>query len=203
MLVIGIAGGIASGKTLVAECLQNLGVVLINADRIGHEVLQQADVVNAIRMRWGATIIHSDGYIRRAEIAKRVFAPPPEGPVELAFLEKLTHSRIGEHLQQEICALQNACNTSAVALDAAVMFKAGWSQWCTHILFVDTPRALRIERAHQRGWTEADLIARESSQTTLTTKRKAADYIIDNSGTSKETQTQVEQLWDKLKLLVN
>lgn len=203
MLVIGIAGGIASGKTLVAECLQNLGVVLINADRIGHEVLQQADVVNAIRMRWGETIIHSDGQIRRAEIAKRVFAPPPAGTVELAFLEKLTHSRIGEHLQQELRALQNTCDTSAVALDAAVMFKAGWSQWCTHILFVDTPRTLRIERAHQRGWTEADLIARESSQAPLTTKRKAADYVIDNSGTSKETQTQVEQLWDKLKLLVN
>ena len=106
-------------------------------------------------------------------------------------------------MQQELNAIQQSRKTSAVALDAAVMFKAGWTQWCTHILFVDTPRKLRIERAHQRGWTEADLIARESSQTTLTTKRKAADYIIDNSGTSKETQTQVEQLWDKLKLLVN
>ncbi|MEE3371324.1 MAG: dephospho-CoA kinase [Planctomycetota bacterium] len=203
MLVIGIAGGIASGKTLVAECLENLGVVLIDADRIGHEVLQQADIANAIRTRWGETIIHSEGQIRRDEIAKRVFAPPPGGPVELAFLEKLTHPRIGEHLQQELRALQDACDTSAVTLDAAVMFKAGWSHWCTHILFVDTPHALRIERARQRGWTGADLIARESSQTPLEIKRQAADYVIDNSGTPKETQTQVKHLWDKLKLLVN
>ena len=83
------------------------------------------------------------------------------------------------------------------------MFKAGWSSCCTHILFVDTPDAVRIERARQRGWTEADLAARESSQTSLAIKRQAADYFIDNSGTSKETQAQVEQLWDKLKLLVN
>ena len=203
MLVIGIAGGIASGKTLVAECLQNLGVVLIDVDRIGHEVLQQADVANAIRTRWGETIFHCDGQIRRGEIAKRVFAPPPEGPVELAFLEKLTHPRIGEQLQQKIRTLQDAHDKSAVTVDAAVMFKAGWSQWCTHILFVDSPHALRIERARQRGWTEADLIARESSQTPLEIKRKAADYVIDNSGTPKETQTQVKHLWDKLKLLVN
>ena len=203
MLVIGIAGGIASGKTLVAECLQNLGVFLINADRIGHDVLQQADVVNAIRTRWGNEILHSDGHVRRNEIAKRVFAPPPEGPIELTFLEKLTHSKIGKHLQQKINEVQNAGNTPAVALDAAVMFKAGWSSCCTHILFVDTPDAVRIERARQRGWTEADLAARESSQTSLAIKRQAADYFIDNSGTSKETQAQVEQLWDKLKLLVN
>ena len=203
MLVIGIAGGIASGKTLVAECLQNLGVFLIDADRIGHAVLQQADVVNAIRTRWGKEILHSDGHVRRNEIAKRVFAPPPEGPIELTFLEKLTHSKIGKHLQQKIHELQNAGDTPAVALDAAVMFKAGWSSCCTHILFVDTPDAVRIERARQRGWTEADLAARESSQTSLAIKRQAADYFIDNSGTSKETQAQVEQLWDKLKLLVN
>ena len=99
--------------------------------------------------------------------------------------------------------IQQSRKTSAVALDAAVMFKAGWTQWCTHILFVDTPRKLRIERAHPRGWTETDLIARESCQTPLSTKRKAAHYVIDNSGTTKQTRTQVEQIWDKLKLLVN
>ena len=95
MLVIGIAGGIASGKTLVAECLQNLGVFLIDADRIGHEVLQQADVVNAMRTRWGNEILHSDGHVRRNEIAKRVFAPPPEGPVELEELPILLDEHAG------------------------------------------------------------------------------------------------------------
>lgn len=200
MLVIGIVGGIASGKTLVAETLQNLGVVVMNADLIGHEVLQHPDVSNALRARWGETVCDEDGRIRRSEIAKRVFGPPPQGPTELAFLENLTHPRIGDQLRQKLDSLQNSGDTPAVALDAAVMFKAGWNRWCTHILFVDAPREQRFERARQRGWIDADMTARESSQTPLATKRKMADHVIDNSGSPAETRQQIKQYWKQLKL---
>ncbi|MCA9228913.1 MAG: dephospho-CoA kinase, partial [Planctomycetales bacterium] len=197
MIVIGVCGGIASGKSLVAAELERLGAVWINADRLGHEVLAESEVKRLIRDRWGSVVFNSDGSVNRAAVAKIVFAAPPAGPVELQHLEKLTHPRIGEKLRERIEQLRQQA-ASAVVLDAPVMFRAGWNRLCDRLLFVDAPRQLRLERARSRGWTEEEFDAREAAQESLTWKQQQSDCVIDNSHTPAHTAHQVQQFWDSL-----
>ncbi len=198
MKIVGILGGVASGKSLVAEQFRHLGAKILDADQVGHEVLREPEVIQAARERWGDAVIAEDGQINRSKVAKIVFAPPPAGTEELAFLEQLTHPRIGTRLEQELARLRRSRDVELVVLDAPVMLKSGWDKFCDHILFIEVPRNLRQERARKRGWNDADFAARESSQESLEVKRAAADQTIDNSGSVEATRQQVESFWRSL-----
>ncbi len=198
MILIGVAGGVASGKSLVSEQLASLGAVIFDADRTGHEVLQDPEVKEAVRHRWGDDVFTADGEVDRSKVAEIVFAPPPSGPEELTYLEQLTHPRIGQRLQDRMAELARGGRTIAVVLDAPVMFKAGWDKLCDKILFVDAPWKLRLARAMSRGWSEGSFEAREATQESLDVKRGRADVIIDNSSSPEHTYAQVEQFWRSL-----
>ncbi|MDA1050525.1 MAG: dephospho-CoA kinase [Planctomycetota bacterium] len=198
MKIIGILGGVASGKSLVAEQFRHLGAKVLDADQVGHLVLREPEVIRAARDRWGDAILAEDGQINRSEVAKIVFAPPPGGSEELAFLEQLTHPRIGARLQQLFEQMRHSRDSKAVILDAPVMLKSGWDKFCDHILFIEVPRNLRLQRARERGWSAAHFAARESAQESLETKRAAADHVIDNSTTVDSTRQQVKSFWDSL-----
>lgn len=193
--VIGLIGGIASGKSLVAEQLTALGAAVVDGDRAGHEVLRLPDVKQALRARWGDDVFDADGEVIRANVARLVFADPPDGPRELAFLEQLTHPLIGELLARQAAEHATDRRVRAVVLDAPLMVEAGWVEQCDKVLFVDAPRAVRLERARQRGWSEEDFDAREGAQETLTVKRQFADVVIDNSGSPEATGAQLERFW--------
>jgi dephospho-CoA kinase len=195
MLVIGVAGGIASGKSLVSKQLQQLGAEVLDADRAGHEVLLEPDVERALRSHWGDDVFGDDRRISRAAVAKIVFAAPPEGPKELAYLEQITHPRIEERLRRRKAEFEQRGDLKAVVLDAALMFEAGWNKLCDKIVFVETPRESRVARARQRGWSEAEFAAREAAQESLEVKRKSADWIIDNSGSPEHTFAQLQRFW--------
>lgn len=197
MNVIGIAGGIASGKSSVADELKKLGVETLDADRVAHEVLREVDVKEKLNERWGQEIFDNDGEIDRNAVAKIVFGPPPEGPQELAYLEQIVHPRIGQRLREQLDERRKS-DAKAVVLDAAVMFKAGWDKFCDKIVFVDSPRALRLDRARQRGWSDASFAAREEAQESLEEKLKHAHVVIDNSGSLEETQKQLREFWYSL-----
>ena len=200
MLVIGILGGVASGKSLVSRQLVALGARLLDADRAGHEVLYEEKVKQAIRERWGDAVFNELGEVNRSAVANIVFAPEPHGPGELTFLEQLTHPRIREKLNTIIATERAAGVTPAMVLDAPVMLKSGWDTICDRVLFVDANRTHRLERARARGWSEADFDAREAAQVPLETKRQRADALIRNNGTQEETREQVEQFWLSLGL---
>ena len=198
MKIIGILGGVASGKSLVAEEFRRLGAKVLDADQVGHEVLREPEVIQAALKRWGDAILAENGQINRSNVAKIVFAPPPYGPGELAFLEQLTHPRIGHRLQQEIARLRQSRDVEVVILDAPVLLKAGWDKFCDHILFLEAPRDLRLDRARERGWSDANFAAREAAQEPLETKRAAASHVIDNSNSVDMTRQQVESVWQSL-----
>ncbi len=102
MKIIGLLGGVASGKSTVAEMFQKLGAVVLDADRAGHKVLRLPAVRAAIGGRWGKDVIGTDGEIDRRALGKIVFAPPPDGPRELAELERITHPEIRERLKAQV-----------------------------------------------------------------------------------------------------
>ena len=192
MKILGLLGGVASGKSLVSRQLAELGAVVLDADRAGHEALRLPCVEAAARQRWGDAVFGPEGHIDRARLAKIVFAPPPDGPKERNYLEALTHPKIGRRLAAQAEA-QKVVSPLAV-LDAALILEAGWDKLCDCYAFVDAPQAVRLARAVQRGWTERDFAAREAAQKSLDSKRARADVIIDNSGSIEHTQGQVQRL---------
>jgi len=197
MHVIGILGGVAAGKSLVARQLAALGAGLLDADSAGHEVLRQPEIEAAARQRWGPAIFGPDGHIDRPRLARVVFADPPEGPRERAYLEQLTHPEIGRVVSQQAEALAAAGKAAAV-LDAPLLLEAGWHKLCERLVFVDVPREVRLARALARGWTKEEFMVREGAQDSVDQKRRRADVIIDNAGPPEYTQAQVECFWQSL-----
>lgn len=195
--VIGLLGGIASGKSTVAEELRKLGAGVLDADRAGHEALRLPSVMSVIRQRWGDTVFNSAGEVDRAAIARIVFAPSEAAPAELRFLEQLTHPEIGRLLAEQAGDIASG-TAPAVVLDAPVMMKAGWDNYCDRIVFVDAPRSIRLARALERGWSQEDFDRREAAQEALDEKRSRADRIIDNSTSKESTERQVQQFWRTL-----
>ena len=194
MLVIGIAGGVASGKSLVTDCFQHFGATVFDGDRIGHEVLQQTVLIQQIVDHFGDGIL-CDGQIDRSRLAHLVFAKAPEGPSALKKLEAITHPKIGEQIMRKLELARQDPNCQACVLDAPVMFKAGWDKLCNKLVFVDAPLEIRKNRAAERGWDNNELAKREANQISVEKKRELAGDIIDNSHTKETTFQQAAKMW--------
>lgn len=197
MKVIGLLGGVASGKSLVARQLAEMGAGILDADRAAHEVLRMPEVIEAATTRWGERILGPDRQIDRARLAKIVFAAPPAGPSEREFLEQLTHPRVGQLLEREAERMSEAGCPAAV-LDAPLLLEANWDKLCDTLIFVDAPRRLRLARAMTRGWSEKEFAEREGVQESLDSKRRRADLVVDNSGPPEHTRAQLEAVWRSL-----
>jgi dephospho-CoA kinase len=197
MQLVGLVGGIASGKSTVADCFRELGAAVLDADQAGHEVLREPAVIGAIKQRWGDEVLDADGQVRRGAVAKIVFGAGNER--EREFLEQLTHPRIQMRIQQRIQQLQSGSAVPPVAvLDAALLFEAGWSRICDKIVLVDAPEEKRQAWAATRGWTAAQLAERERAQLPIELKRSRADYVIENRGSLDELKSNVERVWREL-----
>lgn len=197
MRVIGLLGGVASGKSLVAREMARLGAAVLDADRAGHEALRMAHVEAAARARWGERVFGPDGRLDRARLAAVVFGPGPGAEEERKYLEERTHPEIGRLLAAEAASLA-ASDAAAAVLDAPLLLEAGWDRLCGKLVFVDAPREVRLARARKRGWNEPEFAAREAAQLPLDEKRRRADAVIDNSGPAQHTRAQVERVWPAL-----
>jgi dephospho-CoA kinase len=199
MIVIGVLGGVASGKSTVAGMFQSLGAVRLDADGAGHAALLAPEIREQLAARWGEGVLSGRGQIDRQKVAEIVFGSQPQALEELRYLESVTHPRIAERLEADLREAA-AAGALAAVMDAAVMLEAGWDRLCDRLVFVDVPREERLRRAHQRGWTTAQFLAREAAQWPLARKRQRADTIIDNSGSLEETLDQVKAVWSTWKV---
>lgn len=194
--VVGLLGGVASGKSSVAKRLRELGAEIVDGDALGHEVLAESDVIEQLVARWGAAILDEDRRIVRREVAKRVFG----NEAELSFLEGVMHSRIGQAIQNQIEVVHRKAQENGqhqvLILDAAVMLKAGWDVFCDRILFVDASFETRKARAMERGWTAEHFATREADQVSPEEKRNRSDIVIDNDGCLEQTYEQVLKAWN-------
>ena len=197
MKVIGLLGGIASGKSMAAEQLASCGAKIINADEIGHEVLRQPEIEAAVRERWGDGVFDADGRVDRNRLSEIIFASPPVGPRERAYLEHLTHPEIIRTIRRRLDVIALSAAKAAV-IDAPLLAEAGLEELCDKLVFIDAPAEVRLKRAISRGWRKEDFTAREDAQKSLDFKRKRADVIIDNSGSPEQTQAQIRGLWQTL-----
>ena len=194
--VIGLLGGMGSGKSSVAAEFARHGGKVIAADQLGHEALRQPDIMDAVVKHFGADIVMPDSSIDRKKLGAKVFADQ----AERAALEKLVHPWITRRIEEEIAKADAQDEVRFIVLDAAIMLEAGWNNVCDWLVYIDVPREQRLERlARQRGWSEKEVRARERAQMSLEEKQRRADFTIDNSGSPEQTVRQVAELVGRLK----
>jgi dephospho-CoA kinase len=194
-LVVGLIGGIGSGKSQVADAFARRSARVISGDALAHEALRQPAIRERIAARWGREMLDERGEVARRKLAVVVFADPAERKA----LEEIVHPWIERRLREEIAAAAADPRVKLVVFDAAIMLEAGWDNVCDRLVYVDAPRELRLKRvAGQRGWTEQETAARERAQLPLTEKAARADHALDNSGSLDHLGRQVDdllQLW--------
>lgn len=191
--IIGLTGGIGSGKSTVADIFQQLGCIVANADLNAKQVLQSDSVRDQVVGWWGSTILNPDGSVDTSSIAAIVF----EDEIERKRLEALLHP-LARVIQDEQFSKATS-TTKALIIDAPLLLETGLDDLCDVIVYVDCSLEIRQKRViESRGWSIEDFKQRESAQFPLDTKRKKADYIVVNEGDPDGLQRQVEQILEDL-----
>jgi len=189
--VIGLVGGMGSGKSEVAAEFARHGGCIVSGDRLGHEALRQPAIREQVARRWGTEVLAGDGEIERRKLGAIVFA----APAQRRELEAMVFPWIEQRIREEINAAMTDPNCQLIVLDAAVMLEAGWAKACDRLVYVEAPRGLRLKRlAEQRGWSTKDVTARENAQLSLTEKASHAHDAVDNSGSLEQLRPQVQTL---------
>ena len=189
-LVVGLVGGVGSGKSAAAAAFARRGARVIAADELGHEALRQPAIRDEVARLWGKEVLDAQGQIDRRKLAAVVFGND-EARREL---ERLTHPWIRSRLEEEIARARKE-GARLIVVDAAVLLEAGWDGPCDRLVFVEAPREARLARATQkRGWSAGDWEGRELAQLPLTEKHARADHVLDNSTTLVNLARQVDDL---------
>ncbi len=192
-VVIGLAGGIGSGKSFVAELMREAGCVIYDADREVSALYRRQDVLDTVRSWWGDEAV-LDGEIDRATIAKIIFEDASQRDRLEKLLFPLLHARRREMIQEA-----SSAGVKGVVVDAPLLFEAALDKECDVVVFVDTPRQVRLERLHARsGWDEAELARREKAQLPLDAKLRGSDYSLDGSAAPDELRRRVLSLLDEI-----
>jgi len=197
--VIGLTGAIGGGKSQVAALLGQRGAVVIDADRVGHEVLEQPEVRRQVIERFGALVVAhgpdataSLGAIDRQALGSIVFASRPA----LDDLEAIVHPQMRQQFEAIIDHESVRGRAPAVVLDAAILLEAGWDNLCDLVVFVDASQPVRLHRvARGRGWTAEVLQAREAAQWPRERKLSRADIVIHNDSSLEILDQNVDRLF--------
>jgi dephospho-CoA kinase len=195
--VIGLVGGIGAGKSTVANELARLGCRVIDADRVGHEVLRRPEVRDRVAEIWGAGVIGSDGEVDRRALGRIVFRDDG-GRADYDRLMELSHPILWHEVRRRLDEAR-AESSAGVVLDAALLFESGLDRLCDAVVCVTADRAVREARlAAGRGWSPADLERRERYQKSLEFKLENSDYTADNSQSAEQTTRQVREIFRQI-----
>ena len=189
-VIIGLIGGVASGKSTVAQFFADLGAWVIDADRLCHEALDRPDVRKRVVQDMGTEVLGPDGRIDRARLR-----PLFQAPESLRRLESILHPQVIASTRKRIQEARKQ-GILALVLDAPLLLESGLETLCGPIVFVDTPRSLRLARASARGMTREDWEQREKMQKPVNEKKTRADTIIDCTKSPREVREQVHELWE-------
>lgn len=198
MLVVGLTGNIAAGKSTAVARFTALGVPVLDADALAREVVAPGTpALAAIVRRWGPGIVAPDGSLDRAALRHHVFSDP----AERAALEAITHPAIAALRAVRLAALA-ATGTPIVLCDIPLLFEAHLDGTVDRIVLVDAPDAVRHDRlVRDRGLTPAEADAMMAAQWPAASKRARAHHVLDNAGTREALHAQVDALAATLRTL--
>lgn len=193
--VIGIAGGIGSGKSYVARLFAELGCAVIDSDAQARAAYRDPIVRDTIRSWWGPEAFLSDGEINRPALARRVFADKGERQR----LEGLIHPWVAEARRREMDAAAADPQVLAYVWDTPLLFEIGLNADCDAVVFIDVHLGQRLGRVREsRGWDEAELLRREKSQWPLDKKRRISDYVVTNTADADNARGQVREVLSRI-----
>ena len=193
--VIGLAGGIGSGKSLVARQLESLGCAVIDADDLARQSLDEPEVREQVRQWWGDVVIGADGSVDRQAVARVVF----DDDEALDRLEALVHPRV--HEARHVLRERHFADDQVLAIveDCPLLLEKGIDAECDVVLWVAADRDVRLGRlARSRGWTAADLVRREKNQLGLDIKSARADYMVANNAGEPELLLHVRRVFSQI-----
>ncbi len=195
MLVIGLTGNFGTGKTTVSQMLAELDAVIINADGLGHKLLQpdtqaQKEIVSA----FGKSILKPNGEVDRNKLGKLVF----DDATSLARLNQITHPKIYEIVKHKIEEYRQT-GAKVVVLEAALLIESGWTPLVNQAWVTVAPEATIVRRLKSsRGLSEEQVLARLRTQMPQEEKAKQADVVIDTDCSLDELRARVTELWRRL-----
>lgn len=196
MKIIGLTGGIASGKSTVSKYLRELGAIIIDADIIAREIVEKGKpALKDIVEYFGREVLNEDGTLNRKYLGKIVF----NDSEKLKILNKITHKRIVENIKKKIKYYKHLGKYKVVFVDAALLIEMGMTNLFDEIWLVIVDRKTQIQRLMIRDkLSYVEALNRINSQMSLEEKKLYADVIIDNSKGIKDLKRQVEFLWNEI-----
>jgi len=200
MTVIGLTGGIASGKSTVSQMLSELGAIVIDADKVGHEALRpHSDAWREVVSAFGSGILGQNEEIDRGKLADIVF----DDPKALEQLNRIMHPLMYRVVEQRIEALRRQ-RVEVVVLEAALLIEANWTDLIDQVWVTVAPESDVIDRLRsQKGFTEEQARARINSQMSIAERSKCADVVIENDSDLDTLRGRVEGLWQKIRFSEN
>jgi dephospho-CoA kinase len=196
MKVIGLTGGIGSGKSTVSQYLAELGATIIDADKVGHEALTRADIKQEIVTSFGSEVLGTDGEIDRKKLGPIVFS----NPEALTKLNHIMHRRMRTMMEDKIAQYRRQ-GATVVVMEAAVLLEtdADWDKMVDEIWVTVSREATVLKRMKdQRGMTEEQTKARIQSQLSNEERIKHASVVIHNDGNLDEVKLKIKELWKKV-----
>ena len=193
--VIGIAGGIGSGKSFIARLFGELGCAVIDSDAQVKAAYRDQVVRDALRSWWGDEVLLADGEINRQAIARRVFT----NDAERRRLEGLIHPWVALARRREMEDAAADAQAVGYVWDTPLLFEAGLDAECDAVVFVEAPPDQRLRRVREsRGWDEAELLRREKSQWPLDKKRRLSHDVVTNTADADAARGQVREALSRI-----
>lgn len=193
--IIGLVGGVGSGKSTVAAMLRDMGCLVADSDQFARDALRDPRIRSTIIGWWGNDVLDSaTAEVDRGKVAAIVFNDPDQR----RRLEQLTHPWI-ERRRREVFASLEAQQARALVIDAPLLIEAGLADECDAVVFVDAPADVRRSRVHKRSnWTPEQWQSREAAQMPLDAKRARADHVVVNRGDLHELRAAVERTLERI-----
>ena len=194
-MLVGITGGIGSGKSTLARLLAQRGAVLVDADYLGHQILEIPRVVAELVGAFGAQITDPCGRIRRRELGRLAFA----GPEAFAQLSRIVRPHLEALLWQEIARAADSSADALVIVDAALLYEWGVAERFDLMIAVDAPEDVRRRRAAARqGLSEAEVERRMAWQMPAREKAARADLVVENGGNLADLEQRAAEVWQRI-----
>ena len=196
MVVIGVTGGVGTGKSTVAKMFEQLGAAVLDADAVAHRVMEPKRLAwRQIVKAFGERILNEDQTINRARLASIVF----QDEQSRGRLERIVHPPVLRHIKQQLHRLRRSRRIRAVVLDVPLLVEVGAQDLVDALVVVTAPPELQCERLRRKyGWSEEEARARIAAQWELSAKVALADQVVDNSDGVDATRTQVKRIWNQL-----
>ena len=199
MIIAGLTGGLACGKSFVAAAFQDLGCHIIEADALGHEVLRpEGEAYAAVIAEFGQSILDDRGSIDRPKLAALVF----RDPAALEKLNAIVHPAVQQRAARQFREIGARDPHAIVIYVAAILIESGGYKTCDKLIVVSCTRQQQVERAmHRHDANMADVLARLDRQMPVEKKLEFADYVIDTTGTKEDTLRQTKIVFEDLRTL--